>query len=531
MTTTAPTAPPVPTEISINVRQQSSAPAPLPAMTEPSLAIVAPKETGTGAGTSKPTEKTASVASVEPQASQMKQLAQLLLECDGSSTILPNDMLKIINDESLKIKNRLNNEAGQFLMRIQETKHKAEEVEKLVDIFPSSLSYRDGKGRLPVQCAVYDEKSSASFIPLLAEKGQKLNVGGKDMRGGLLCELPDVIMSKNVIQCLANLRPATNGDYGDEYKQKSHDKKMLEVLKSLQAKNLLMMEDVSKMEILEKHANHEGCNQRFAFFANLDSKGLQTVNVYGTCLHYIVKHRDSIDTFEMVLKAIVTHYPGPNGVGSLFHKHYGETACEAAIKKYGKMKCIACIKRCIPSGEGHSILHSVVKHTPQYEESFTGYYSEERDQRDKRGRLLSHAKIVMGNKKVFLEDPAFFTRMITEEELKEVDPVTGLYPFLLAALNGNCDLTGINKLMRRNVEWSDNWAAACSKVEKKVTGDVESNYDISRVSDSSDGDASSCGLGNNKKRKRDLDDQTTRSPSKLPSTLPIVSQSQVQEGL
>jgi len=560
----------VPTEIRIRVKQPASAPAPaapvVPELTkpEPSLAMAMSMATEP----IEPTESTENTpveaqlqsqarAHVQPQQSQMKQLAQLLLECEDSSDILPNDMLQIINDESLKIKNRLTNEAGQFLMRIQDTKHKVEEVEKLVDIFPSSLSYRDGKGRLPVQCAVYNEKSSASFIPLLAEKGQKLNVGGKDMRGGLLCELPDVnvIMSRNVIQCLAYLRPATNGDYSDEFRCKSYDQKMLEVLQSLHSSpnHLLAKEDISKMELLEKHANHEGCNQRFAFLADLDPKGLESVNVYGTCLHNIVKHRDSIDTFEMVLKAIIKHYPGSNGVGSLFQKHYShgdETACEAAIKKYGKMKCIACIKRCIHSGNGqHSILHSVVKHIPQYEECFTGYYSEERDQRNQRGRLLSHAKIAMGNKKEFLEDPAFFTRMITEEELKEVDPVTGLYPFLLAAVNGNCDLTGINKLTRRNVDWSDAWSCT-RKVEvekKRVTGevavavaDVKCNNDMGRISDSDgDGDGCSCSfcsfcsLGN-KKRKRDvLDDQTTTSPAKFPttSTLPIVSQSPMQEML
>jgi len=47
---------------------------------------------------------------------------------------------------------------------------------------------------LPIQAAVWDfadgkyNAKAISFIPLLAEEGFKLNVGGDGMRGGLLCE-------------------------------------------------------------------------------------------------------------------------------------------------------------------------------------------------------------------------------------------------------------------------------------------------------------------------------------------------------
>jgi hypothetical protein len=130
--------------------------------------------------------------------SQMKQLAQLLMECDDASESLPDDIIKILNDESLKTRNRLTDEAGQFLHRIRENQHTQDEVETVIDMFPLSLSCKDKEGRLPVQSAVYDLKSSDIFIPLLAEKGNSLDIGGAGMRGGLLCEVPGAKLNKNM---------------------------------------------------------------------------------------------------------------------------------------------------------------------------------------------------------------------------------------------------------------------------------------------------------------------------------------------
>eukprot|EP01083_Nonionella_stella_P078017 213293_1 len=119
--------------------------------------------------------------------SQMKQLAQLLMECDDASESLPDDLMKVINDESLKARKRLTNEAGQFLhSRLHTHRPTRDEVETVIDMFPLSLSVKDDKGRLPVQSAVFNN-SSAKFIPLLAEKGSSLDIGGAGMRGGLLC--------------------------------------------------------------------------------------------------------------------------------------------------------------------------------------------------------------------------------------------------------------------------------------------------------------------------------------------------------
>jgi len=66
---------------------------------------------------------------------------------------------------------------------------------------------------LTIQSAAlfHEERNTFSFIPLLAEEGDKLNVGGEGQRGGLLAEYADGLTALqievtdvcNVLQILA----------------------------------------------------------------------------------------------------------------------------------------------------------------------------------------------------------------------------------------------------------------------------------------------------------------------------------------
>ena len=183
----------------------------------------------------------------------------------------------------------------------------------------------------------------------------------------------------------------------------------------------------------------------------------------------------------MVLHAGITHFP--NNLGFLFNKHDGMTACEATMAKYGKDNALACIRNCIPSGTGYPILHSVVKHAPHLENDFMLYYLDDLEVRDRRGRSLSHTKIAMGTK--FLSDALFISKILSKTELKEKDPVTGLYPFMLAAVESNCDLSGIYTLLRRK-------ARLCCP--NNLDGDVSSSIGSSNNSGTT-----------NRKRKRGND--------------------------
>ena len=85
----------------------------------------------------------------------------------------------------------LTDDAGNFLHHFLDAdEHTEDEVKTLINAFPSALSqnHEDADDEmLPIQAAAR-RRNSISFIPLFAEEGMKLNVGGEGQRGGLLAE-------------------------------------------------------------------------------------------------------------------------------------------------------------------------------------------------------------------------------------------------------------------------------------------------------------------------------------------------------
>lgn len=262
-----------------------------------------------------------------------------------------------------------------------------------------------------------------------------------------------------------------------------------------------------------------------------------------------------MEGFEMVLSAGVHHHP--EDLGFLFNTfphgssrsggakctthtntNMGKTACEAAVEQFGMEHAMSCIKRCIPSGCGYPILHHVMEHVPQYEKDFTANYLEEMDVRDVRGRLLLHTKLAFANSKfnhgnnnnngihggninhsgmniksnsnsknnskhrvhnydswTFESDPIFFQKVVSLEELEERDPVTGLYPFMLAASEHRCDLTAIYTLLNRNSELID-WKEVEEQLMMDMTGEDDEEDDDYTLA--SIGDDDSCLVVGNK---------------------------------
>ena len=68
--------------------------------------------------------------------------------------------------------------------------------------------------------------------------------------------------------------------------------------------------------------------------------------------------------------------------------------------------------------------------------------------RDCQGRTL-HQAIFASGYKTFIEDPMFFLGM-SDEQVREIDPRSDLYPFMVAASGETCDLSAVYALLRRN---------------------------------------------------------------------------------
>ena len=69
--------------------------------------------------------------------------------------------------------------------------------------------------------------------------------------------------------------------------------------------------------------------------------------------------------------------------------------------------------------------------------------------RDNSGRNLDQAMLTSGNV-TFNNNALFLSRTLSDDDLKETDPATELYPFMIAATGNNCDLSAVYVLLKRN---------------------------------------------------------------------------------
>ena len=82
----------------------------------------------------------------------------------------PPKYLNDVKDLFMKTMEDLSKTTGEYLHNLPEMKPSKQALKKMIDAEPSSLSYKNEKGQLPVQRALWD-KSSIAYIPLLAIEG------------------------------------------------------------------------------------------------------------------------------------------------------------------------------------------------------------------------------------------------------------------------------------------------------------------------------------------------------------------------
>jgi hypothetical protein len=339
-----------------------------------------------------------------------------------------NGLKKIVYDAM----NQVSNHTGEYLHNLHklgDNRPDEDTLQKIIDNVPSSLSYEDDDGCLPIESAVM-YKEGVHYVPLLAKEGAKHNVDGDDARGGLLG-------GYNVLT-----RLASNGGRIDV------DPLYLDVMKKLRESKLLLREDIRDYHLLYCACGNPDSSMRFEFLADWCPEGLKTHQYDGLPLiHAIIKYY-SIEGFSMVLKTALNYHP--NDLGLLFQiDDEGQTACERAFKKYGNDKTMAVIGELIPFDDPKlPILHHVAKHVPQYMNDFGRRYPSATYFRDSQGRTLHQAKLASGHK-TFMDDAMFFLEM-SDEQVREIDPGNDLYPFMVAASGETCDLSAVYSLLRRN---------------------------------------------------------------------------------
>ena len=141
------------------------------------------------------------------------------------------------------------NATGGALHRLHATKPSIDAVKELVNSIPDALSFKNEKGQLPVQSAVWHD--AVKYIPILAKEGIKHEIGGRGMRGGLLVADPEDDFGKNSLQLIVGMYNVYNPIHTDTVH--------LDVLKELRKDKLLL-----KSDIKDHHFLYPACNIEYA---------------------------------------------------------------------------------------------------------------------------------------------------------------------------------------------------------------------------------------------------------------------------
>jgi hypothetical protein len=353
-------------------------------------------------------------------------------------------------------KKKVSAHTGKCLHDLDKTKPDKETLQKMIAAVPLALSHPNGKDRLPIQLAAWS-RYSVGYVPLLAKEGITHQVGGHDNRGGLLVGDPRATNDKkNVLPLLANIKNDTN--------PVPNEIAYLNTMMELRESNLLLKEDIQEYDFLY-YSCHPGAQLRFDYFADWDAEGLKNHQRGGLPIAHALIKDWPIEYFEVFLKAALKHYP--QDLGLLFQKDSdGKTACEGAFDKYGKDETMKAIGECIPFDDPKlPILHHVVKDAPQFMNDFAFRYPSAGYLRDEQGRTLLQASIACGTK-TYKNDAMFFIRM-RDEQIREIDPGTDLYPFMVLASDQTSDLSAVNYLLRRNPSLAHSGNKSVSKGGRK----------------------------------------------------------------
>ena len=366
-------------------------------------------------------------AAIEDNLDQFIKTISTFQSMKGSlDTNFFNGLKKIVNDAM----NQVSDHTGEYLCNLHEHQPDEDTLQKIIDNVPSSLSYENEDCNIPISSSLQFEES-VHYVPLLAKEGVKHNVGGDDARGGLLLG-----GGHNVLEDLA-----FHGSHIDD------DPLYLDVMKKLRECKLLLREDIQDHDLLYNACSPD-TPMRFEFLAGWCPEGLKTHQCNGLPLIHAIIKNDSIEFLSIFLKTALRYHP--NDLGLLFLKDSkGQTACERAFKTYGKDKTMAAIGKLIPFDDPKlPILHDVAKHAPQYMNDFGSRYPSATYFRDCEGRTLHQAALARGNK-TFMDDAMFFLEM-SDEQVRDIDPGSDLYPFMVAASGETCDLSAVYSLLRRN---------------------------------------------------------------------------------
>ncbi len=311
--------------------------------------------------------------------------------------------------------------AGKYLHNLHNDEPSMDDVKRTVDTCPEALLFKDEDGHIPIQTAV-QHVESIKYVPLLAEEAIRKDILVGPKRGGLLLPYDRYDPEFNVLQFVVNTVTDEENDLYDET--------CTQVLKDLRRAGLLVDKDWTQFDLMGL-APANSSLQRLDYLSETFPKALSIPLSYGGLPIDVSNYYDSagIDVFATLLKTGMKYYP--ESFGFLFKRNgNGAMAINQAIYRFGKDEVFKTIRNVIPPTKDYPILHPVIQYTPNLFDDFVYRYPDAIFFKDGRGRQLLHVAAKSGAK---LSGSLLLMIHSNKASIEERDPVTNLYPFMLAA--------------------------------------------------------------------------------------------------
>ncbi|GFH43960.1 hypothetical protein CTEN210_00434 [Chaetoceros tenuissimus] len=350
---------------------------------------------------------------------------------------------------------------GESMHILHEHKPPVEAVEKVIKKFPSTLSYKgkenedldDEDGQFPLQKAAYYDCAAPEYVPVLAKEGMRHQVGGEDARGGLLTRIPNDPDGWNTLQCLVCFE-----------EEKSNEAARLAAVKELRKLGLLKKNDIVEYELLYMSLiDNKGSHIVFDYLVEWDPDALIS-SCYEDMPLIHAAQQHYYEGPSKLLKAGFKHHPDKGGL--LFVENDdGMSALDSLFAERGQDKFLEILHNILSPTKDYPILHHIFTKAPKHKEIFAKKFPWAGHLRDHNGRSL-HQALLSAGPEVMNENDILFA-MLTDNQIREKDPVTTLYPFAAMAVGEHADLDSCFYLLRRHPSVMDNRSRANSTFRRR----------------------------------------------------------------
>ena len=360
----------------------------------------------------------------------------LHLKKEKGVDVLPTHISSSI-DKLLETQQTLVREIDEYLHQSDhfEDDDNMDMVSTIVRTCPEFLATNDKDGNLLCHLAASVTSSSAhKYLVLFADIGHRYNVGGEESRGGILlpatwCNVLEYISEPKVFHLLQKHNPP-----------------------------LFCKEDVQTYELLH-HAAQCKTLDLVKYFCTLDPSCLYQLDEENLLpIHWAIErlnaNNEDLIIVQYLLQQSVSYSVSNETIGGLFTviQDKGDLFLDILIKKWGREEIWDCIEKALSTNHNLDklpFLHQTIRYTPQYCSEVINRFPSSVYVRDDSNRLPIHVALDTGMK-FSLELSYLIT--VSQEYLREVDPLTKWPPFVLAAMGTSCDLRTIYRLLHKHPE-------------------------------------------------------------------------------